>query len=244
MNRFLLTSILLAFLVGSNVPITAGTAGDSNFYFQSFDSPQGSGTKRLAAQTSGFTDEFNSSTINREASFHIPSPRFSLKANPGHLRLIFPGTAFFDHWLGNDAAPALYVQAPENNWSMTTRAKLVKPSQGGFFHTGLMVRFSQFDLFYWGIYQTGLANELRLERTGLKNLLSVSLASAQNLDVELRIEKIGEDYSFSYRFPPSQEWIQVGVQPGPASPEFVGLIGKTWVSTNLIVDFDYLQVID
>jgi hypothetical protein len=125
---------------------------------------------------------------------------------------------------------------------MTTRAKLVKPTQGGFFHTGLMVRFSQFNIFYWGFYRFEQPTELRLERTGIQNLLNVNLGSAENPDVELRIAKDGSNYSFSYRFPPGETWILAGSQSDPNSPQFVGLIGKTWVATNLIVDFDYLRI--
>jgi hypothetical protein len=70
----------------------------------------------------------------------------------------------------------------------------------------------------------------------------VNLGSAQNPDVELMIAKDGSTYTFSYRFPPSEAWILAGSQTDPTSPQFVGLIGKTWVATNLIVDFDYLRI--
>jgi hypothetical protein len=181
MRRYLFTTILILFLTGSNLPISAQAPDDSIFYFQSFDDKYDWAIQEPSAQTVEFLHEFDGPTLNREASIYIPKPRFTLNANPGHLRLIFPGTAFFDHWLGNDAAPAIHVQAPDGNWIMTTRAKLVQPEQGGFFHTGLMVRFSQFNVFYWGIYQTDQLTELRLERTGVKNLLSVSLSSAEDL---------------------------------------------------------------
>jgi hypothetical protein len=237
MNKQLFFIIAVLFLASSVAP------GDSVFYYQGFDGGHGLASRGLSAAAADlFVDEFNGPEINRDASIHLVRPRFTLSANPGQLRLIMPGTAFFDHWAGNDAAPALYVPAPAGDWTMTTRARLVQPAQGGFFQTGLIVRFGQFDLFYWGIYRQEQPTELRLERTGIKNLTSVNLGASGNPDVELRIVKEGSNYSFSYRFPPGEEWILAGSQTSTQAPQFLGLNGKSWVATNLIVDFDYLRI--
>ena len=121
---------------------------------------------------------------------------------------------------------------------MTTKLKVINPITNENYHAGLMIYFSRFDLYYWGIFKS---EEIRLERSGFNNVLSTGFTSRE---VELMVAKDGNTYSFNYRLTGSASWTAVGCRITPEPPQFVGLIAKTWSPTNLVVDFDYLRVND
>jgi hypothetical protein len=184
--------------------------------------------------------EFNSSTLDAAVSTYIPKagPTFDLTANPGHLRLDLPGNTAFDHWTGVDEAPQLRLTAPTGNWEMTTKLRVLRPTTNANYHAALMVVFSRFDLFYWGIYQSA---EIRMERSGSQGVFANRLSNPSS-QIELLIAKNGSEYSFSYRLEGSSTWTEVGRLQEAGAPLFVGLIGKTWSPVQLTVDFDYLRV--
>jgi hypothetical protein len=173
-----------------------------------------------------------------------PGPTFSLTANPGRLRLDIPSNiatvgVSFDHWTNADEAPQLRCAAPSGNWEMTTRLKVLSPTDQQDYHIGLMVVFSRFDLFYWGIYR---GEEIRLEKSGTQGVLRTPLTINATAEIELMIAKEGNTYSFSYRAAGTNTWTLVGRQTRTEIPQFVGLIGKTWSPVRLTADFDYLRV--
>jgi hypothetical protein len=195
--------------------------------------------------TSPCNTEFSGSTLDPAFTAYVPKPgpAFSLTDNPGHLRMELPanittGSTTFDHWTNVDEAPQLRCSAPTGNWEMTTRLNVLSPRDQEDYHVGLMVVFSRFDLFYWGIYRGA---EIRMEGSGSRPGISVILTNA-NAAVELMIAKEGNTYSFSCRFVSMNNWTEVGRLTRAESPTFVGLIGKTWSPTYLVSDFDYLRV--
>jgi murein DD-endopeptidase MepM/ murein hydrolase activator NlpD len=157
--------------------------------------------------------------------------------------LDLPATTTFNHWTQTDEAPQLRLPAPAGAWELTTRLKIINPTpfvlNKDFYHTGLMVYFSQYNIFYWG--KLGPVGEVALEKSGSSNVL---LKFFPSLEVELMIAKDGTTYSFSYRAPGSETWTLVGCKTTTESPQFVGLIAKTTQPTNLMVDVDYLRLSD
>ena len=172
------------------------------------------------AQTSGVNGEFNSDQLDSSFSVYVPQsgPTFSLSANPGFLRMQLPASTSFDHWDRQDSAPQVRFHPPSTNWEITTRLQLVGPSGNQAYHAGLMIYFSRFDIFYWGLYR---GQEVWLERSGTSAVLR-EISAAR--DLELKVTKHGINYFFSYRFFGSESWTLLGVQSTPNTPQFVGLI--------------------
>ena len=195
-------------------------------------------------QVSPCNTDFSESVLDPAFTPYVPKrgPTLSLTDNPGHLRLDIPsgGTAgvTFDHWTNVDEAPQLRCSAPSGSWEMSTRLKVLSPTDQQDYHVGLMVVFSQFDLFYWGIYRGA---EIRMETSGSRPGISAPLSNP-NEEIELMIAKQDDIYSFSYRPVGSNSWTLVGQLSRSESPQFLGLIGKTWSPVRLVVDFDYLHV--
>jgi len=185
------------------------------------------------------TDNFSATTINTAWSQYVPAtgPTWSVTANPGFARLSIPNTQAYDSWTAVDNAPQFQRgDMGSADWAIETKATLVS-NPGGFFQTGLMVRFSQYDLFYWG-FDNG-AN-LQLDRSGSPGLIKIPNTATT---VWLRIQRIGSYYLFSHKTASSDPWMYDGYQ-GPVTNAVsnVGLIGKTWNPVALTVDFDYFSL--
>jgi len=112
---------------------------------------------------------------------------------------------------------------------------------GDTFHTGLMVGFSKYDLYYWGFFQNHQDVNLSLSRSGgLDSSFSVSY---NNPEVILRIRKDGNNYHFEYKAKENSPWKLLKSQICGDTPEAVGLIVRTWLGTAIKVDFDYLKIL-
>jgi hypothetical protein len=192
------------------------------------------------AQTS-CNSEFGGSSLDPGLSAYVPKsgPTFSLTTNPGHLRMSLPGNDRFDHWTFVDGSPQIRCTAPTGNFELITKVKAILPTGTPLnYHVGLVIDFSQRDAIYWGDYQ---GNEIRMERSGIRPGISAGLSNP-NAELELKISKIGNDYTFSYRAAGAAAWIDVGTYNTAKAPKFVGIIGKTWNLVRLLADFDYLHL--
>lgn len=157
----------------------------------------------------------------------VPGASFTLDESPAPfprtLTVANPASPNYDHWTTNDRAPQLR-RTVSGDFVLETRIKMQTFEPGKNFHTGLMVGFGQFDLFYWGFYR---GTPLRFERTGNGNLATVSYADST---VSLRVVKTGDDYSFEYRAQETDPWT-VGATRTTSTPvQFAGSILKTWQS--------------
>lgn len=197
-------------------------------------------TPSVMAEVGSQAWEFNNPPLDSNLDSYIPKagPSFSLSLNPGYLRMILPTFQIFDHWTHADNAPQLRFAAPSGDWELSTRLRVLTPLGDANYHTGLMVAFSKLDLMYWGIYR---GNEIRLERSGSRPGISASLTHAAT-EVELQIAKRGTTYAFSYRPAGNDVWELIGNYTSSLTPQFVGLITKTWSRVHIEVDFDYLRL--
>lgn len=163
---------------------------------------------------------------------NIPGQGTKLKC----LRLDVPGDQAYDHWTTVDKAPQLQrVDMGSGDWTIETEANLVL-NQGGSFQAGLMVRFSQFDLFYWGFNgNTGI----QLDRSGTPNIVRVTNSSPR---IWLRVQKAGTSYQFSYKTSSGGSWTTATTQTTGSTVQSVGLIAKTWAANALAADFNYFTL--
>jgi hypothetical protein len=153
------------------------------------------------------------------------------------LRIIVPNTRAFDHWTSVDAAPQLRRPLDLADWTVETKVKIISASSTAY-HVGLLVYFSQYDLYYWG-YNVG-AGYIKLSLTGTNGVISKSYTGGTT--VELRIEKVGNTYTFKYRKPGVLTWSFGGTQTRTAVPMQIGLVARTTSALNLTADFDYLRL--
>jgi hypothetical protein len=163
----------------------------------------------------------------------LTGPTFSATANSGCVRLTIPNDRAYDGWTTVDNAPQLQrSDMGTADWTVETKAILTS-NPGGSFHTGLMVRFGQYDLYYWG-FDNG--TNLQLDRLGSPGLVTATYA---NSVVYLQIQKTGTTYTFLYKAPGDLAWTTAGTATSTSTVQQVGLFGKTWSPVNVVVDFDY-----
>ncbi len=163
---------------------------------------------------------------------NIPGQGTKLKC----LRFDVPGDRAYDHWTSVDNAPQLQrVDMGSGDWTIETEANLVLYS-GGSFHTGLMVRFGQYDVYYWGFDNN---TDIQLDRSGTAGIVRVTNSSAR---IWLRVQKTGTSYQFAYKTSSAGSWTTATTQTTSSSVQSVGLIAKTWAANAVAVDFNYFTL--
>ncbi|MCL4371209.1 MAG: hypothetical protein M1380_09925, partial [Chloroflexi bacterium] len=178
----------------------------------------------------GLYDGFGAAALAPGWSWYVPlaGPTYTLAGSK--LSLAVPGDQAYYHWTGTDQAPQLQRDAPSGDWEFHSKATLATPGASAF-HSGLLVYFSQYDVFYWGFREgTGL----QLRRTGSDILASASNTAAT---VWLRVVKAGSDYYFDYSLD-GQGWTTAGRANTGTAPLKVGFISRTFTPSAVTVDFD------
>ncbi|MBN1996051.1 putative Ig domain-containing protein, partial [candidate division KSB1 bacterium] len=138
----------------SGTPAVAGTA---TITVQVADNavPPNTATKQLditiTDDGTGIDEEFITGNLDGYTVYvPVPGPQWDALSVTDYLRLFIPATQNYDHWNNKDDAPQLRRDVPAgSDWSVETQTQLMAYPASGF-HTGLLVYFDRFDLFYWG----------------------------------------------------------------------------------------------
>ncbi len=231
----------------SQTGVISGTAtqqGTFNFTVQVTDSqdPQQTDTQQLDIEvvdvpvldTEFVSGSFNGYTVYEPA----PGAYWSPSERAGYARVVCPSSSRYDHWKSVDNAPQLRRPVGGGDWQISTLCELTDFG-GNKFHTGLMVYFSRYDVFYWGYTES--AGVLKMSRTGDHGLISVNYTGGNA--IELRIKKIGNTYYFDYRAPGAPSWTTAGSRSTTDTPVDAGLICKTWANIQVVADYDYLRFV-
>jgi len=198
------------------------------------------GAAASGCTSSGNTDDFSTSTLNAAWNWYLPAagPTYSLTTDSGCLNINVPNSQPYDHWGGADTAPQLRrTDMGGGDFTIETRLNLKTYTNGSYFHTGIMVYFSQFDIYYFGPYQ---GTNLRVEKTGVGPLFGGNVTYT-NTAVSLKITKTGTSYKFEYK-PDGGSWTTVGTDTYAPAVQKVGLISKTWSNVTLATSFDYFNL--
>ena len=136
-----------------------------------------------------------------------PGPSINLTDRVGWLRVSTPPSQKFDHWTDVDNAPQLRRNLTMGDWQLETSMEVIYAT-GPEFHSGLIVYFSRYDLFYWGF--NGGYSTLKLSRSGQGGLISTAYSGGTA--VQLRVRKVGTTYYFDYKALGDPDWTQAGSQ--------------------------------
>ena len=159
----------------------------------------------------------------------------------GKLRIEVTDATTYDHWNNVDRAPQLRYSPGSGDWTIETSVT-VSDTTGwdSTHHAGLMVRFSDDDIFYFGLYSRGHGENVSIERSVDGNIWNLRTALHQ---VYLKIEKVGNNYKFYSKFRPENSWTLDETVSVARSPLSVGLILKTWEPSAIYADFDYFDFV-
>jgi len=166
----------------------------------------------------------------------VPGPILSLTANPGYHRIYLPHDRAYDHTAAVDDAPQLWRDDLGcGDWTIETGIDLLlEPGAGA--HAGLMVRFGPHDVILWGFHD---GTALRGERTGSGPLASAAYGHGR---VVLRIQRMGDAYTFWFAPSPEGPWIAAGSHATTDPVHSIGIMARTRSAVALIVDFDHVAL--
>lgn len=187
----------------------------------------------------GIFDKFNKTTLNAVWTWSTPKagPTYSLTARPSWFRISLSGV--FDQWVSVAESPKLLRNNPSGDWTIETRLNMTTYTPGANFHIGLAIWFSQFNVLNFGP-RSG-SNRLAYEQSGVDHTQTPDMGAGYFENVYLRIRKVGTVYYFDYKINDGDSWSEwTSLNYSSAPPVKVGLMVKTWISSNNVVaDFDY-----
>lgn len=186
-------------------------------------------------------DEFNGPNLAEGWQWYVPnaSPTYSLSAVPGALRMSLPVGGYFEHWGTDDYAPQLrHIGLDHADWAIETRLENINASIDAGYWAALTIGFDQYDQIWFGISDGNY-----LQETRTTDCCSTSLPD-QDLPIMLRVEKLGENYTFLYKHDTDIDWIEHTTKTYVGTPAYVGLIGRSWNtgSTGLEFDWSYFHI--
>lgn len=184
-------------------------------------------------------DEFNTPNLSSAWEWYTPiqGPTYSLSEMPGEFRMILPPNGAYDHWLDEDRSPQLrrYDLAP-GDWTIETRMTGINADADAFGYAALTVGFDQYDQLWLGL---DTDNVLRVIHNGEYDYFY----GMRSIPIYLRIEKVGDEYTFKYRYNPNEAWTVVAVKNYPGTPSYLGFITRgIWTgSSQLSIDWSYFK---
>lgn len=191
------------------------------------------------ARTSGPSATVSAIPIAKAWEWYVPHPGptadFLAAPAPFPRRITLPdpnASPNYDLWTSNNRAPQLRREVhPTDDFTLEAGISLVDFISGELFHTGIIVRFSDFDALIFGPHR---GTSLRLERTGSANIASTDPGLTA---MDLRVVRTGTTYSFEYRADASQPWSVVHTYDTGTTPTHAGVFAKSWdPDVGLVVD--------
>ena len=158
--------------------------------------------------------------------YHAPLSRAQQATAGGEWSLTLPaGSPNFDTWCGFDRCPRLRIEAPAGDFAFQAKTTFVSSTTS--YHAGLFVEFTDNDpsnFFMYGFYS---GNVMKFEQcVGPKIGFGVP---GPPVTADLRIEKTGSLYTFSYRLAGSADWtVTTSSYSWIGAVKYIGLFAKTW----------------
>jgi hypothetical protein len=185
-------------------------------------------------------DEFNDTTLATYWEWYVPKagPTYSLSAAPGAFRFSLPAYETFEHWEAVDTAPQLRLKNfGPGDWAIETRLENVDASADAGYWAALTVGFPGSDQIWFGMVDDGYLKSYRLSE-------GEYFAVDEEMPIALRLEKVGESYTFKYKSDTDILWTAMPAINYAGTPSFVGLIGRGFNtgSAEMHMDWSYFRV--
>ncbi len=191
-------------------------------------------------------EEFDGPELAPGFEFFTPQTGPTLTFDAGYARLAFGATGDqgldYNAWSGFDRMPR--VQAPLavcGDFAVEAVLTVVEPAgTASAVHGGIWIGFAGgFDGLMWGPY--GGAAQLRLERMGV-NMPWTNVLTTGGAELGLRVRRLGDEFTFSYRDGPDADWVEHWKQSyAGAEVNAVGVCAKNYGPVPVTFDIDYLH---
>jgi CSLREA domain-containing protein len=185
-------------------------------------------------------DDFDTTTLSTFWEWYVPKagPTYSLSAVPGSLRMSLPAYDSFEHWGEANDSPQLRLRNfGSGDWAIETRLENVEADPNAGYWAAIEVGFSESDYLWYGIVDDGYLKSNRVSE-------GEYFAVEQNLPITLRMEKVGNAYTFMYKSDSDLDWTIKPTVNSTGTPTYVSLIGRGfWTgSTPMYMDWSYFRV--
>jgi hypothetical protein len=192
-------------------------------------------------------DDFNGTALGPGWKFiNDPNGNSSYKVANGWFSINLVGLN--DIWGGVDNSVKLLRDAPQGDYSLETHIKIDPDKAAKTQNTWtFIVIFDDTNKpsSNWWYVARGGADEVNTEyvQNGA-GVIQASLKGIGDLDVYLKAEKIGQDYTGYYKVKKDDSWIKVGTyKHTPLNPLKVGLCVKSWAVRDMVSNFDYFEMV-
>ncbi|MBI5952480.1 MAG: hypothetical protein HY865_12555 [Chloroflexi bacterium] len=188
----------------------------------------------VSKYNNSIVDEFDATTLDSAWTWVEPleGPSWSLTENPGFFQFTVPQG--FSH-LPEDGSVAPSLQRTDmgaGDFAIET-SYFVDDRSGDWYHSGLMIGFSETDRIWMGI----LSNSNGIMAVNVPNPNGGEGASIiGGQPVFMRIEKTGDEYKFFYKQNAEDAWTHLETYATPTAVSYVGMFGDT---TNAWGDVTY-----
>ncbi len=185
-------------------------------------------------------DEFDNPSLSAYWEWYVPKagPTYSLSTVPGSLRMNLPAGDSFEHWGDVNNSPQLRLKNfGAGDWAIETRLENVDAAADAGYWASLEVGFAGSDQIWFGMVDDDYLKSIRLSE-------GEYFAVGAGLPITLRLEKVGEAYTFKYKYDSDLTWTVMPVINSVGTPTYVGLIGRgIWTgSEEMHMDWSYFRV--
>jgi hypothetical protein len=190
-------------------------------------------------------DDFNGTTLDPGWKFSNATGLCTSKVADGWFSITLKGAN--DIWGGMDNSARLLRNAPAGDFTLETYIKIVPDPTSKTQNTWTTIIFfndTKVPSSDWLYVSRGGADEVNIEyvQNNTGNVGS-NLKNIANMDLYLKAEKVGQDYTGYYKIKNTDQWTKVGTYKHTTlTPNKVGFCVKSWADRSMVSSYDYFEM--
>lgn len=190
-------------------------------------------------------DDFNGTDIGPDWKFINPSKQCEYKVADGWFSIHVEGVN--DIWGGFDDSAKLLRDAPEGDYTIETHIVIEPDPNNKTTNTWTsIIIFDDTNVpsSDWWYVSRGGNNEVNVEyaQNNAGNIHS-NLTGISDMELYLKAEKVGQNYTGYYKIEEDDKWIEVGAyEHTTLNPFKVGFCDKSWAVRSIVSSFDYFEI--
>jgi hypothetical protein len=190
-------------------------------------------------------DDFNGTTLGYSWKFTNATGLCKFHVANGWFSISLEGIN--DIWGGTDNSAKLLRDAPAGDYTLLTHIKIEPDKAAKTQNTWTCIIIfddTKVPSANWLYVSRGGADEVNIESVqNNTGNINASLKGVGDLDLYLKAEKIGQDYTGYYKVKKDDSWIKVGTYKHTTlNPNKVGFCVKSWAARSMVSNFDYFEM--
>lgn len=191
-------------------------------------------------------DDFNGTDISSGWEFTSPTGLCTYEVANGYFSIHLEGNN--DIWGGMDDAAKLLRDAPAGDYTIETHIVIEPDPNNNTTNTWTAIIIfdnSSDPSADWWYLARGGNDEINTEFVkDAGGNVGGSLKEISELELYLKAERVGQEYTGYYKIAENDDWIEVGAQEhNTLDPLKVGFCVKSWAVRSMVSNFDYFEIV-